>query len=80
MKEDIEYGERVQEFTVQGKTAGDWKDLCKGTCIGHKFIARLEGVEVSSLRLEISKSLGEPQIKEFSAYSIEDIDINIKLP
>jgi alpha-L-fucosidase len=80
LKEDIEYGERVQEFTVQGKTAGGWKDLCKGTCIGHKFIARLEGVEVLSLRLVINKNLGEPQIKEFSAYSIEDIDITIKLP
>ena len=71
--ENIEHGERVREFSIQGKTAGGWKDLCGGSCIGHKYIARFERVEVSSLRLVINKSLGEPQIREFSAYSLENL-------
>jgi alpha-L-fucosidase len=80
LMENIEYGERVREFTIQGKTDRGWKDLCQGSCIGHKYIARFEGVEVSSLRLVISKSRREPQIREFSAYNLKDIVKTIKLP
>lgn len=71
LMENIEHGERVREFTVHGKTAAGWKDLCRGSCTGHKYISKFEGVEVLSLRLEISRSLGEPQIREFSAYHLE---------
>ena len=71
-----EFGERVREFTVYGNTAAGWKGLCKGSYIGHKYIARFEGVEVSSLRLEITRSLGEPQIREFSAYHLEKNEVN----
>ena len=76
LMENIEFGERVREFTIRGKTAAGWKDLCKGSCIGHKYIARFESVEVSSLRLEITRSLGEPQIRKFSAYNLEKIEVN----
>jgi alpha-L-fucosidase len=68
LMEDIEYGERVREFEVQGKTNRGWKELCKGSCIGHKYIARFEDVEVSKLRLLITRSIAEPRIKEISAY------------
>jgi alpha-L-fucosidase len=74
LMEDIEHGERVRAFTIQGKTARGWKDLCKGSCIGHKYISRIEDIEVSSLRLVINKSLKEPLIREFSAYSLENND------
>ena len=76
LMEDIGHGEKVREFKVQGKTATGWKDLCKGSCIGHKYITRFEGVEVSTLRLLITGSLGEPQIREFSAYYVEDADLD----
>ena len=76
LMENIEFGERVREFTIYGNTVAGWKGLCKGSCIGHKYIARFEGVEVSSLRLEITRSLGEPQIREFSAYHLETNEVN----
>jgi len=75
MMEDIEHGERIREFTIQGKTARGWKDLCEGSCVGHKYIARFEGVEVSSLRLIVNKSLKEPVIRKFSAYGLTDIEV-----
>jgi alpha-L-fucosidase len=74
LMEDIEHGERVRAFTIQGKTARGWKDLCKGSCIGHKYIARIADMEVSSLRLVVNESLKEPLIREFSAYSLGSID------
>ena len=75
LMEDIEHGERIREFTIQGKTARGWKDLCEGSCVGHKYIARFEGVEVSSLRLIVNKSLKEPVIRKFSAYGLTDIEV-----
>ena len=72
LMEDIQLGERVREFMVQGKTPEGWKELCRGSCIGHKYIARFEEEEVSSLRLVINKSLAEPFIREFSAFRVLD--------
>jgi alpha-L-fucosidase len=69
LMEDITYGERVREFTVQGKTDRGWKEICKGSCIGHKFIARFEDVKISSLRLIIGKAVAEPHIRDFSVYN-----------
>ncbi len=70
--EDISHGERVREFTVEGRTADGWQEIVKGSCIGHKFIHRFDAVDVSELRLKILKSKGEPQIKELTVYDIEN--------
>ena len=70
--ENIATGERVREFKVEGKTAKGWKTLVTGTCIGHKFIARLQDIEVSALRLTIPNSLAEPAIKKFAAYQVSE--------
>ncbi|MCF6331834.1 MAG: alpha-L-fucosidase [Draconibacterium sp.] len=67
--EEIALGERVREFVVEGKTANGWKKLSEGSCIGHKYIARFDEVEVSSFRLMIKKSVAEPVIKEFAIYN-----------
>jgi alpha-L-fucosidase len=76
LMEDIQNGERVREFTLEGKGAGGWKTLSTGSCIGHKFIARFEDAEVSALRLKILNSIGEPGIRSFSVFHIEDIPNN----
>lgn len=68
LQEDIARGERVREFVLEGKTAQGWQGIFRGSCIGHKFIHRFESVEISEIRLNIVESIGEPQIKEFSAY------------
>ena len=66
--EDISMGERVREFKVEGKTNKGWVLLCKGSAIGHKFIARFNPTEVSAVRLTITTSLAEPHIKAFSLF------------
>ncbi|MCK5822164.1 MAG: alpha-L-fucosidase [Bacteroidales bacterium] len=68
IKEDVSQGERVREFRVEGRTSKGWKILTEGTCIGHKYIARFDAEKVSSLRLIIEESIGEPLIQEFSVY------------
>jgi alpha-L-fucosidase len=68
LMEDITQGERIREFKIEGKTKNGWQLISKGSNVGHKFIARFKELEVSALRLSISKSLAEPIIKDFSTY------------
>lgn len=72
LMENIALGERVREFKVEGKTTKGWKILVEGSCIGHKYIARFDEVEVSSLRLLVGRSVAEPNIKEFAVYYINN--------
>ena len=71
LAEDITYGERVRKFSIEGKTAKGWRTLTRGSCIGHKFIARFDAIVVSSVRLVIEKSVGQPIISEFSIFDCE---------
>jgi alpha-L-fucosidase len=73
LKEDIALGERIREFKIEGRTAKGWQNLVEGSCVGHKFIATFDGVEVSRIRLVIKNSVDSPVIKEFSAYYLSDI-------
>ncbi len=44
----------------------------QGQSIGHKRIQAFPAVEASALRITIEESVGEPQIKNFSAYYVKD--------
>ncbi|WP_373496939.1 alpha-L-fucosidase [Aquiflexum sp.] len=71
LQEDIAKGERVREFVLEGKTKNGWQTLFEGSSIGHKFIHKFDEVEVDAVKLRISESKGEPQIKNFSVYNVE---------
>jgi alpha-L-fucosidase len=66
--ENIAKGERVREYVIEGKVDGAWKTLATGTAIGHKRIDQFQPVEVSELRLRISKSAATPAIRKFAVY------------
>jgi alpha-L-fucosidase len=69
--EDITQGERVREYVVEGRVNGAWQALAKGTAIGHKRIDKFAPVEVSELRLRVTRSAAKPVIRRFAAYWIE---------
>ncbi|MBR5174549.1 MAG: alpha-L-fucosidase [Bacteroidales bacterium] len=69
IQEDISEGERVLVWHLEGvKPDGSTVELCAGTNIGHKRIARFDPVEVSSLQLVIDSYKDEPLIKEFAVF------------
>ncbi len=70
LKEDIAHGERVREFKVEGKTKQGWKVLASGSSIGHKYLVKVDDVEVSSLRFTVSKSRAKALIKEFAVFAV----------
>ena len=68
--EDITQGERVRAYVIEGRVAGQWKQLAAGTAIGHKRIDRFEPVEVTELRLKVTQSAAPPIIRKFAAYLV----------
>jgi alpha-L-fucosidase len=71
IQENISKGEKVREYTVESRKNGNWTKLCDGQSIGHKRIPQTDTVESSALRLTITKSIAEPDIKLFSAFYVE---------
>ena len=70
LMEDISKGERVRKFILEGKTKKGWQTIFEGSCIAHKFIHQFDDMEVSSLRLNILESKGEPQVLDFSVFDV----------
>jgi len=68
--EDILRGERVREYVVEGHVDGRWRELCRGTAIGHKKIDRIEPVTVARIRLRITQAAAPPLIRKLAVYSI----------
>ena len=68
LMEDIRHGERVRSFVVEAKTPGGWREIWRGTCVGHKRLERFEPIQASELRLRVLESADTPLIREFGAW------------
>jgi alpha-L-fucosidase len=66
--EDIEKGERIQEYKLSGMTNGNWQLLGNGSCIGHKRIEIINEGVFTAIKLEVIKSDGTPIIKNLACY------------
>ena len=67
--EDVSQGERVVEYVVEGLVGDQWRELSRGSSIGHKKIDRFAPMMCSKLRFRCTKSLAEPIIRRFAAYN-----------
>lgn len=70
IQEDIQYGERIRNYQIEGLINGQWKVLVKGESIGHKRIEKFKDVKVRRLRLKVNAYTREPKIKDLSAYFV----------
>lgn len=68
MQEDISNGERVLKYSLKGKKNKEWIDLSAGSCIGHKHIDRFKPQTIDAIKLVITESKADPQIKNFSVF------------
>jgi len=66
--EAIASGERVSSYQIQYCDGSEWREICKGTSIGHKRIELFDSVTSSKVRLNIKSEYGGPSIREFSLY------------
>jgi alpha-L-fucosidase len=69
--EDIQQGERIREYQIEGQVGADaWRTLCAGQSVGHKRIERFDPTEVAAVRVRTVKSVGEPLIRSLAAYRV----------
>jgi hypothetical protein len=71
IQEDIRQGERVRVYTLEALVDGKWQRIADGSCIGHKRIHKIQPSDAKKIRLTISKSVAEPQIKSMVVYNSE---------
>ncbi len=70
LMEDISQGERVLEYVIEAQVNGEWKEVVKGTAIGHKKIDQFAPVESGRWRFRCLKSNGPVSVSKFAAYSV----------
>jgi len=70
--EDIRQGERVRAYTIEALTDGVWREIVKGTAVGHKKIDRFTPVKASKIWLRSQSSVGAPIIRKLAAYCVSN--------
>ena len=68
--EEIARGERIREYVLEALVPGHkWQGVFSGQSVGHKRIVKFSPIEVAKVRISISKSIGEPLIRQLAVYS-----------
>ena len=69
MSEDLSQGERVEAFVLEVWASGSgWREVARGTNIGHRRILRFAPVTASRLRLRVLSSRATPYLGSVSAH------------
>jgi alpha-L-fucosidase len=68
LQEQIELGQRVEEFVVDVWDGGYWREIGMGSTIGYKRLLRFETVTSHRIRLRIRSSRLEPRIGHIGVY------------
>lgn len=67
LEEDLSQGERVEEFALDVWEDG-WREVARGTNIGHRRILRFPMQSALKVRIRILKCRARPHLKQVSAY------------
>jgi alpha-L-fucosidase len=73
VQEDIRFGQRVKEFTLEALVENEWKQIAAQTTIGRKRILRFQNVIASQLRLNIIDSKASPVISNIGVFKAQKV-------
>ncbi len=69
LKEHIQSGQRIERFKIEcRKDSGAWREISRGTIIGHKRILRFDEITARSIRITIMESRWYPTLSSFEVY------------
>ena len=69
LKEQILLSQRVERFAIDAWADGAWRQVARGTVIGYKKIAVLDGVRTEALRIRILEARVAPTVKYIGVYA-----------
>ena len=69
LEEAVRHGQVVERYRVEAFTAGSWKEVSRGTTIGHRKLDRIEPLAADRLRLVIEAALDVPRIARLAAFT-----------
>jgi alpha-L-fucosidase len=73
VQEDIRFGQRVKEFTLEALVDNEWKQIASQTTIGNKRILRFPNVTTSQFRMNIKDSKACPVISNIGVYKAQKV-------
>lgn len=68
LQEMISQGQRVEEFTLEARVEGQWKEIARATTIGHKRLLRFPAVTADRVRVSILDARDCPTIRAFGLF------------
>lgn len=68
-EEDLHSGEHVRAYFLEGKTSDGWKEIARGTAVGHKKIDPIAPIEVTDVRWRCVASVGQPTLRKLAVYT-----------
>jgi alpha-L-fucosidase len=71
LQEDTTKGERIREYTLEGRVAGAWRPMGNGSAIGHKRIQPVKPLTVEAIRLVVTQAAALPAIRTLAAYNTD---------
>ncbi len=72
IQEDIQYGERIRNYQIEGLENGEWKLIAKGNCVGNKRILQFKDMNLKQIRIISSALYGKPMIKNLSVFHVKN--------
>ncbi len=61
-------GERVRTYVIEGRVDSEWRELARGSAVGHKKIDAFRPVTVSRVRFRTLESAGRPEIRRLAVF------------
>jgi len=68
LEEDITQGQCVARYAVLGAVGGDWRELSRGTTIGHRKLDRFAPTPVRKVRVVVEDAVSTPRPLRISLY------------
>jgi alpha-L-fucosidase len=70
VREDIRYGQRIDEAVIEGSSGGTWNEIARVTSVGPRRLVRLgRKVRADKLRVRVLQSSAPPKIAELAVFA-----------
>lgn len=68
LEEDITRGQVIARYRVEGQANGEWRELARGTTIGHRKLDRFAPAPIRRLRVVVEASVAPPSPLRIGVY------------